>query len=155
MPTAETMGTKSLLSHLQELRTFKHVTKENSNQLPTFVDITREAFGVVHSLLSGGVGVEVGAHVLYLQFQIGLRSLACALMPAKTMVQIFGCILFSRYRKGSSFFFIEVQQFGEAIEKVNVDICRELQTYLECHVLKKVGGAIGFVRLEPAACIYP
>lgn len=42
-------------------------------------EIFRESFGIIHSLLSGCVGVQMSAHVLDLQLQIQLGTLPGAL----------------------------------------------------------------------------
>ena len=38
----------------------------------TFAQVPAETLGVVDGLFSGGVGIEVGPHVLHLQLQLGL-----------------------------------------------------------------------------------
>lgn len=48
--------------------------------------IFRESFGVIHSLLSGRVGVQVSPHVLDLQLQIQLGALPGALSHTYTQV---------------------------------------------------------------------
>lgn len=61
----------------------------NMNSLTALVyhtswEIFRESFGIIHSLLSGCVGVEVSAHVLDLQLQIQLGALPGALSQTHT-----------------------------------------------------------------------
>jgi len=45
--------------------------------------ILGQTLGVENSLLPGGVGVQVGAQVLHLQLEIGLRALGSALKVGK------------------------------------------------------------------------
>lgn len=65
------------------------------NSLPALVyhtswEIFRESFGIIHSLLSGCVGVEVSAHVLDLQLQIQLGALPGALSHTHTKLEKLG-----------------------------------------------------------------
>lgn len=49
----------------------------------TLREIFGERFGVVHSLLSGCVGIKMSSHVLNLQLQIQLRPFSGALLSKK------------------------------------------------------------------------
>lgn len=52
----------------------------------TLWKVFRESFGVIHSLLSGRVGVQVSPHVLDLQLQVQLGALPGALSHTYTQV---------------------------------------------------------------------